>query len=649
MHDKNQISPATMQRLRDRAQLQGVSVDEFLVDLLDIQPKAQWVPQVIQALPTVVLIVDQSGMITFANQRIADVFGYAPEEVVNQSLEILVPQSQRQLHARHRNEYFEAPSIRLMGKGRKLKGAHKSGNNFPVEVGLSYIELDGNIHGVAIVTDLTEEEQAKRVFNTKESRARAVLEAIPDVVIRYNPDGVFLDYHMGIPQGDTSETDDIAVAPDLYGVFPDDVVNALTPAIECTLESGELQKIGYRMAFPEGENSYYEARIVKSGAREVTIIVRDISEQKQIEAELRRTTVRMRDIIEAGHIGLWQWELGTTNSYYSPEWKKQLGYADDEFPNDYNAFEAELHPDDLPRIRTAIERTIAESRQNERVEYRMRHKDGSYRWIVAQGSVVEDEAGKPVQLIGTTVDITEQKEAQQYEFDLALEKERLKLLREFIQGAAHEFRTPLSIINTCMYLIERLDDEDAKQARKQQITIQVQRLANLVDMLLLMVKLESSNVLERKHINIADVIKSIVTYRQQANPDKATLQQDLETDLPTVFADEEFVREAISQLLDNAYRATDATDVIRIKAYRKNERVHIEILDTGVGISPENLPHIFKTFWRDDKVHSTPGFGLGLPITQKIIEQHGGNLTVRSQLNQGTLMTISLPIREPQF
>lgn len=647
MFDNNDISPAIMQQLRRQAESDGVTLDDLLMHMLTMQTETHWLTQVIQALPTVVIMIDEDGKITFTNGRIIEVFGYTPAEVITKPLEILLMQEHQQSHKEHRKHFLKTPETRPMGKGLKLKGRHKTGRSIPVEVGLSYFKTEKDLQGIAIVTDLSEQEKAKREFTAKETRAKAVLEAIPDIVIRVNPEGVFLDYHRA--KDDEFEFDDIPVAPDLYSIFPDEVVNLLNPHIEITLASNNLQKVEYQLPFPEGVISYYEARIVKSGNDEVTIIIRDVTEQKQIEAELRRTSERMQDIIEAGHIGLWQWDLGTANTYYSPEWKKQLGYEDHEFPNDHNAFEATLHPDDLPGIRRAIEVTIAEARQNERVEYRARHKDGSYHWIVSQGSIVSDDAGNPVQLIGTTVDITEQKEAQQYEFDLALEKERLNILQEFIQGAAHEFRTPLSIINTCMYLIERIEDPDAKEDKKHQITLQVERLSRLVDMLLLVVKLESGNILSCTDLKLDEIIRSIVDYRQHSHQQDAKLVAELEPDLPTIYADEEYIREIFGQLLDNAYHATREGDTITISAYYKNQRVHVDIQDTGIGIKQADIPHIFQTFWRDDKMHTTPGFGLGLPIVRKIVEQHGGNIHVTSKPDEGTTIKLSLPTKKLTF
>ncbi len=229
------------------------------------------------------------------------------------------------------------------------------------------------------------------------------------------------------------------------------------------------------------------------------------------------------------------------------------------------------------------------------------------------------------------------------ELEITLEQERLKLLTTFIQNASHEFRTPLTTIMANNYLIPKLDDLQKRQERSEIIQSQVQRITNLVDMLLLMAKIENNSTYHFERLELLPLIKRITEDYQLKFANKPTLSLYLPANLPPIFGDRDYLSMTIRQLLDNAYRftSTDRSITVSIGA---TDTVWIGIQDTGNGIANEDLPHIFKTFWRKDEAHTMYGFGLGLSIAKKIIEQHNGTLKIESVLGEGTTVSITLPI-----
>ncbi|NOG51152.1 MAG: sensor histidine kinase [Chloroflexi bacterium] len=118
--------------------------------------------------------------------------------------------------------------------------------------------------------------------------------------------------------------------------------------------------------------------------------------------------------------------------------------------------------------------------------------------------------------------------------------------------------------------------------------------------------------------------------------------------IPTIIGDPVRLSEACSQLIDNALRHTDSGGSVVITTARNHGGISIEVRDTGVGIHPDALPHIFDRFWRQDEARTTPGFGLGLPIAQRIIERHGGKITVDSRVDAGSVFTVHLPSVSPE-
>lgn len=130
------------------------------------------------------------------------------------------------------------------------------------------------------------------------------------------------------------------------------------------------------------------------------------------EAELRESEERLRLSVSASNIGLWDWNLATNQVVFSSEWKAQLGYADDELPNRFEEWESRVHPDDLAPTLAQVRAFIENPAARYAVEFRLRHKDGSFRWIFTQAKVLRDPGGRPTRMLGCHVDITERKRAE---------------------------------------------------------------------------------------------------------------------------------------------------------------------------------------------------------------------------------------------
>lgn len=122
---------------------------------------------------------------------------------------------------------------------------------------------------------------------------------------------------------------------------------------------------------------------------------------------------RLRATIQAANVGLWDWDLRANTVYFSPEWKRQIGYEDHEIGNDFAEWEGRVHPDDLESTLAAVRTFIERPRPDYHTEFRFRHRDGSYRWILAQAAVEHDARGRPVRLLGSHVDVTERKRADE--------------------------------------------------------------------------------------------------------------------------------------------------------------------------------------------------------------------------------------------
>jgi two-component system OmpR family sensor kinase/two-component system sensor histidine kinase BaeS len=222
--------------------------------------------------------------------------------------------------------------------------------------------------------------------------------------------------------------------------------------------------------------------------------------------------------------------------------------------------------------------------------------------------------------------------------------------RNMMADIAHELRTPLTVVQgnleALMDGVYEMTTENVAGIHKQ--TIVLNRLvADLRDLALA----EAGQLrLERKLLSLADVIAQVTEGLDvQAREKDVTLKSEVASDLRKVQADEQRITQVLFNLVSNALRHTPTGGTITISAELKEGRILVNVRDTGTGISPEDLPHVFERFYRADRsrARSSGGSGLGLTIAKQIIEAHGGQIWAQSWLGAGSTFAFSLPLSAP--
>jgi PAS domain S-box-containing protein len=196
---------------------------------------------------------------------------------------------------------------------------------------------------------------------------------------------------------------------------------------------GELIDIEYRIVRPNGSERWIRDRsypmVAGDGTSLACGLAEDVSDWKRAEQELRHAQQRLQIAIRGGSVGLWDWNMVGKSVFFSPEWKKQLGYADDEISNDFSEWERRVHPEDRERVDSTVRQFLERPGSDYEAEYRLRHRDGSYRWILSRASAELGKTGKVERMVGCHVDVTQQRQAAAAQLEQAV-SQRDALVRE---------------------------------------------------------------------------------------------------------------------------------------------------------------------------------------------------------------------------
>lgn len=233
--------------------------------------------------------------------------------------------------------------------------------------------------------------------------------------------------------------------------------------------------------------------------------------------------------------------------------------------------------------------------------------------------------------------------------------EALRSKEDFVAFMAHELRNPITVIRGSIeYALHRVrqDGSDAVQRALTNAQGSLDRLMRMTDELMVLGREEKSNVtLAVSALPLADLLEMVVNdCRDTAEQKGLTLDLALQPPVPAVYGDREWLRTAFDNLLSNALKYTPAAGHITVRTINHPRRVQIDVVDTGVGIPIDALPHIFEKYYRihNNETAFIKGTGLGLALVKRIIERHGGDVTVQSEVGQGSVFSVYLPLGTQQ-
>lgn len=520
---------------------------------------------------------------------------------------------------------------------------------------------------------LAERQQTEAKLLKSEAKSRAILSMMPELMFRVGRDLVYREF-ITQPKDFGMALQNVNLAGrSMLDMLPADIAERHISYLRKTLQTGELQF--YEQKVQDGDRFYdEEVRVVKINEDEVLFMIRDISDRKQAELALEKEFRRSEMLFNTSLDGLFVLDLEGKITEANQSFANMLGYSLEE------VMTLSIYDIDAKWTMEELKKGIREFGQDKRVKFETFHrrKDGSLSTVEISASSVS-WADEIVQF-AICRDITARKQAelQLHQLNQSLEskvrertaelqqtnKELLRSTRlkdEFLANMSHELRTPL---NAVLGMTEGLQEQVFGDLNSRQLqalrTIEHSgsHLLELINDILDLAKIEAGQIeLECTHTSINLLCKSSMSFiKQQALQKSLQLNIKIPLNLPSLFVDERRIRQVLINLLNNAVKFTPKGGRVNLEVTQlppdvatsdrpSLQYLRISVIDTGIGISPENIKKLFQPFIQIDSAlnRQYEGTGLGLALVKRIVELHNGRVGLTSELGIGSCFTVDLP------
>jgi PAS domain S-box-containing protein len=591
------------------------------------------------------------GIITDWNPAAERLYGYRAEEVIGRHLTMLIP-PERLAEA--------AEILRRVRGGDHVADVEtvrwtKDGQRRDVCLSVSPVWNDAGqiIATSAIVRDITERTATAKAVADSEALFRAAFENAPVGMILASPELRTLRVNRALCTM-LGYTADELMATDLWVLtYPEDIEPnrvLMQRALAGDLDSYTLEK---RYIHKDGHLvwGHLSGSLVRDAAGLPLYFVsqiENITARKAADEALAASEERFRLAFADAPIGMALVAADERVLQANRALCTMLGYTEAELVG--TALRSRTHPDDIPANQSLVERARAGEFDGYALEKRYLRKDGQIVWASLTASCVRDNTGAIRYYLSQIQDITARKRAEtQLRSALEAAEAGIRTKNLFLAMMSHELRTPLqAVLGYADFLLQGPPESLTSEQREDLASIRqgAGRMVTLIEQMLDLSRMEAGRLeLATERVNIAEVIEQVrQDVAPQAGAKGLTLAIAAPRRLRAALGDQVRIRQILVNLVGNAIKFTCA-GTVRITARATADRVTVAVQDTGIGITSEDLPHIFEEFRQIDSglTRQYGGAGLGLAISRRLSEEMEGGISVESTPGTGSIFTLWLP------
>jgi PAS domain S-box-containing protein len=604
----------------------------------------------LEAAPDAMVVVNPGGKIVLLNVQAEKQFGYRRDELVGQQVKNIIPQGFAERLIADGLRSVEDALAQQIGTGIELIARRKNGTEFPIEIMLSPLDSAEGILVTAAIRDISVRREAEKHLALMEGRYRGLLEAAPDAMVVVNPRGDIVLLNVQAEKQFGYRRDEL-VGQKVKNIIPEGFAERLVADGLRSAEDALAQQIGTGIELiarrKNGTEFPIEIMLSPLDSAEgilVTAAIRDISVRREAEKHLALMEGRYRGLLEAAPDAMVVVNQAGDIVLLNVQAEKQFGYHRDELVGQRMkdiipaGFAERLIADALRSAEDALAQQIGTG-----IELTARRKDGSEFPIEIMLSPLESAEG--ILVTAAIRDITMRKVAEAHLLYKVEELNRSnEELGQFAYIASHDLQEPLRMVASYTQLLARRYKGRLDSDADEFITFAVDganRMQRLIQDLLAysrvgtkgkdLLETSSEDALERSLLNLRGAIAD----------SGALVTHDA---LPSVLADEMQLVQLFQNLVGNAIKYQKAgTPKIHISASKNGgTKWTFSVRDNGLGIDPQYFERIFVMFQRLHKREEFAGTGIGLAICKKIVERHGGTISVESQPGQGSNFLFAL-------
>lgn len=631
--------------------------------------------QLLEISPDALVVVNPSGAIVVVNEQLENLFGYSRGELEGQPLEGLLPTRFRDVHIGHRNRYAAAPRTRQMGAGLPLFGLRKDGLEFPVDISLRSLFVEGIPHVIGAVRDVSEQKRAEqeRALQLQQIRLQnQLINLSHDAILVRDPISRVLSWNRG--------------AEELYGYPAQQALGRITHTLLKTrfpTSRAEVDRILEQEGQWEGELTHtrrdgstviVESRhvLVRDEQKQPVAILeinRDITQRRRREQEEQAAhaeVVARLDILQQVLDAL----PGSVYLVYGPDarlalanrsatsvwgagWQVHQPMLDFLVTNDITIFDAQGRP--LPPDQFATLRAVQKGETTLQHQETIHRPDGSSLPVIVNALSLS----APGFLAHLQKDVGAGAESGQLGLvmhqDVTALKEAEYLKDEFVGIAAHELRAPVAVLKgyADMLIVQSARQHgpelaDWQKEALEEIKEATRRLVTLSEDLLEVTRLQAGRlVLHRTPTNLVSLVQRVVDslqktttrHRLEVHPSRSEIVADIDPGRG---------EQILLNLTGNAIKYSPQGGPITISLWEEEGTglAHLSVQDCGIGIPAHQQGQIFGRFIRAENVQvwGISGTGLGLYLSRALVEQHGGQLWFESEEGKGSTFFLTLPL-----